>query len=152
MKIMRNPKVNAAMILIITALYSLVFIVTSGHIEFERMLNHASTLNNAFWNAWSAFLMRDSLKYIGYAYLVLAVAIVILSLIRKQNYDEYQIGILEKGFIVSGIVMVCLFPTALYLVFSDPNYAIEALTLLVVVHWSTVLIADLAYVIKWGKG
>ena len=48
--------------------------------------------------------------------------------------------------------MVCLFPAALYLVFSDPNYAIEALTLLVVVHWSTVLIADLAYVIKWGKG
>ena len=82
MKIMRNPKVNAAIILIITAFYSLVFILTSGHIEFERMLNHANTLNNAFWNAWSAFLMQGNLKYIGYAYLVLAVAIVILSLIR----------------------------------------------------------------------
>ena len=151
MKIMRNPKVNAAIILIITAFYSPVFILTSGHIEFERMLNHAGTLNNAFWNAWSTFLMQGNLKYIGYAYLVLAVAVVILSLIRKQNYDEYQIGILEKGFIVSGIVMVCLFPAALLLVLSDPYYAIEALTLLVVMHWSTVLIADLAYVIKWGK-
>ena len=127
MKIMRNPKVNAAIILIITTFYSLVFILSSGHIEFERMLNHASTLNNTFWNAWSAFLMQGNLKYIGYAYLVLAVAIVILSLVRKQNYDEYQIGILEKGIIASGIVMVCLSLMALVLVLSDPNYAIESL-------------------------
>ena len=132
MKIIRNPKVNAVIILIITAFYSLVFILTSRHIEFERMLNHASTLNNAFWNAWSDFLSQGNLKHIGYAYLVLAVAIIIL-------------------FIVSGIVMVCLFPVALLLVLSDPNYAIETLTLLIVVHWSAVLIADLAYVIKWGK-
>lgn len=152
MKIMRNPKVNAAVILIITAFYSLVFILTSGHIEFERMLNHASTLNNAFWNAWSAFLMRGDLKYVGYAYLVLTAAIVILSLMRKQNYDEYQTGILEKGILVSGIVMVCLFPAALILVLSDPNYAIEALAFLAAAHWSAVLVADLAYVIKWGKG
>ena len=151
MKIMRNPKVNAAIILIITTFYSLVFILSSGHIEFERMLNHASTLNNTFWNAWSAFLMQGNLKYIGYAYLVLAVAIVILSFIRKQNYDEYQISFLEKGLITSGIVMVCLSLMALVLVLSDPNYAIESLIFLVIVHWSTVLITDLAYVIKWGK-
>ena len=31
------------------------------------------------------------------------------------------------------------------MILSDPNYAIEALTFLVVVHWSAVLIADLAY-------
>lgn len=152
MKIMRNPKVNAAIVFLITAFYALVFILTSGHMEFERMLHHTDTLNHAFWNAWSAFLTQGSLKYIGYAYLVLAAAIVILSLVRKQNYDEYQVGILEKGFLVSGIVMVCLFPAALLLVFSDANYAVEALTLLVVLHWSAVLIADLAYVIKWGKG
>lgn len=152
MKIMRNPKMNSAIILIITVFYSSVFILTSGDIEFGRMLNHAGTLNNAFWNAWSAFLTHGNLKYVGYAYLVLAAAIVILSLIRKQNYDEYQTGILEKGFIVSGIVMVYLFPAALLLILSDTNYAIEALTLLVVVHWSTVLIADLTYVVKWGNG
>ena len=151
MKILRNPKVNAAIILFITTFYSLVFILTSGHIELERILNHASTLNSAFWNAWSAFLTQGNLKYIGYAYFVLAAAIVLLSLIRKQNYDEYQTGILEKGLIVSGIAMACLFPMALVLVLSDPNYAIEALMLLVIMHWSTVLIADLAYVIKWGK-
>ena len=152
MKIMRNPKVNAAIILIVTAIYSPIFIITSGHVEFERMLNHADTLNNVFWNAWSDFLIRGNMKYIGYIYLVLAAAIVILSLVRKQNYDEYQIGILEKGIIASGIVMICLFPAALLLVLSDANYAVEALTFLVAAHWTAVLVADLAYEIKWGKG
>ena len=148
MRIIRNPKVNAAIILIVTAFYSPIFILTSGHVEFERLLNHSGTLKSAFWNAWSAFLAQGGLKYVGYAYIALAAAIVVLSLIRKKNYDEYQIGILEKGFIVSGIVMICLFPAALILILSDPNYAVEALSLLVVVHWSAVLIADLAYVIK----
>ncbi len=149
MRILRKPKINAAIILGITVFYSLVFIFTSGHIEFNRMLNHADTLSFDFWNSWSDFLMQGNMKYIGYVYIVLAAAIVILSLIRKRDYDEYQTGILEKGFIVTGIVMVCLFPLALLLILSDPNYSIETIMLLVVVHWSTVLISDLAYVIKW---
>jgi len=151
MKIMRNPKINAAIIMTVTAFYSLVFILTSGHIELKRMLAHSDTLSLVFWNKWSDFLMQGNMKYIGYVYIVLAAAIVILSLIRKQDYDEYQTGILEKGFIVAGIVMVCLFPLALLLVLSDPKYSIETIMLLVVAHWSAVLISDLAYIIKWCK-
>lgn len=151
MKIIRNPKISAAIILIITAFYSLVFTLTSGHIEFERMLNHQPTLKSAFWNTWSAFLARGNMIYIGYAYIVLAVAIVILSFLRKQDYDEYQTNILEKGFIATGIVMVCLFPIALICTLSDPNYSIETIMLLVVVHWFAVLIADLICAIKWRK-
>lgn len=135
------------MILLITAVYSAVFIVTSGHIEFARMLHHSKTLQSAFWNTWSNFLMQGNIKYIGYGYMMLAAAIVIFSLIKRQNYDEYQTAILEKGFLAAGMVMVCLFPVALLLVLSDPNYAIEVILFLVVVHWSTVLIADLGYVI-----
>lgn len=151
MRIIRNPRINAAIILIITAFYSMVFILTSGHIEFERMLNHSVTLSSVFWNTWSAFLAAGNMKYIGYAYIVLAVAIVALSFVRKQAYDEYQTSILEKGFIATGIVMVCLFPFALFLTLSDPNYSIETIMLLVVVHWSVVLIADLICAIKWRK-
>ncbi len=55
MKMIRNPKINAAIILIITAFYSLVFILISGHIEFERMLSHAVPLNSAFWNTCDYF-------------------------------------------------------------------------------------------------
>lgn len=151
MRFLRKPLINAAIILIISMFYALIFILVSGHMEFERILNHADTLNSSFWNTWSAFLEQGNMKYIGYAYIALAVVIDILSVIRKRDYDEYQIGILEKGFIVMGAAMVIVFPIALILVLSDLLYSIETLMLLVVIHWSVVLIADLIYVIKWCK-
>ncbi len=151
MKLIRKPKVSAAIILTVTAFYALVFIVTSGHMELERMLHHAGTLDSPFWSAWSDFLARGNMKYIGYAFLVLAAAIGILAGVRKRDYDEYQAGILEKGLIAAGAAMACLFPLALLLILSDPKYSIETILLLVVVHWSAVLIADFVYVIRWGK-
>lgn len=151
MKILRKPQTNAVIISVISIFYALVFILTSRHLEFERILNHADTLNSAFWNEWSAFLKQGNMKYIGYAYIAIALAIVILSFIRKRDYDEYQTGILGKGVMVMGMTMVCLFPIALLLVLSDPLYSVETLMFLVVAHWSIALIADLIYVIQWVK-
>lgn len=151
MKLLRKPLINAAITSIVSIFYAFIFILTPGHMEFERILNHLDTLNSPFWNAWSAFLKQGNMKYVGYTYIVLAVIIVILSVIRKQDYDEYQIGILEKVFIAMGATMMIVFPIALILVLSDPLYSIETLMFLVVIHWSVVLIADLIYVIKWSK-
>ena len=81
----------------------------------------------------------------------LALDIVIISFIKKRDYDEYQISILEKGIMVMGAVMVLFFPIALILVLSDPSYCIETLLFLIVAHWTTVLIVDLIYVIKYNK-
>lgn len=89
MNLIRNPKINAAIVLVITMFYSLVFVLTSGHLEFERILCHANTLNSPLWNFWSEFLIMGHLKYIGYVFIALALAIVILSLIRVKGYDEY---------------------------------------------------------------
>lgn len=47
--------------------------------------------------------------------------------------------------------MVLLFPITLISILSDHLYAVEDIMFLVVIHWSTVLIADLIYVIKWSK-
>ena len=151
MKVWRKPLVNAAVISVVSGFYSLVFILISGHIEFERILNHAVTLNSTFWNGWSSFLQQGNIKYIGYAYIVLTLAIVILSLFRKREYDEYQSSVLEKGILVMGIVMMLLFPAALILTLSDPSYCVETMLFLIVGHWSTVLIADLIYVLQQHK-
>ena len=148
MRTLRKPLANAAIISVISLFYALVFIVISGHIEFERMLSHADTLNSAFWNGWSDFLKQGNMKYIGYVYIIVSLVIVGLSLLRKKDYDEYQTGILEKGIIVMGIAMIFLFPIAFLLVLSDPSYCIETMILLTVVHWSLVLIVDLIYVIR----
>lgn len=151
MRIFRKPQANAVIVSVVSAFYALVFILVSGHMEFERMLNHADTLNSAFWNGWSAFLKQGNMKYIGYAYIALALAILVISFVRKKDYDEYQTGIFEKGIIVMGAAMVVLFPIALILVLSDPSYCIETMMFLVVAHWFTVLIVDLIYVIRWVK-
>ena len=96
----------------------------------------------------TAFLQNGNLKYIGYANLLLIAAIVLLSLLKRRNYDEYQTKILEKGLIFAGIVMMVLFPIAMLLVLSDPNYAIETLIFLAASHWGCVLIADLVYILR----
>ena len=151
MRILRKPQTNAVVISVVSIFYALVFIIISGHLEFERILNHAETLNSPFWNEWSVFLKQGNMKYIGYAYIALALAIVIISIVRKRDYDEYQTGILEKGMIVMGTALMLLFPIALIMVLSDHSYSIETLMFLVVAHWSIVLIADLIYVIKWVR-
>jgi len=113
MRILRKPQTNAVIISVVSIFYALVFIIISGHLEFERILNHAETLNSPFWNGWSIFLKQGNMKYIGYAYIALALAIVIISIVRKRDYDEYQTGILEKGMIVMGTALMLLFPITL---------------------------------------
>lgn len=152
MKILRKPQINAAVIAVISALYAVMFSLISGHVEFDRILDHANTLNSAFWNAWTVFLKQGNLKYIGYSYLVVTIVIVIAAFAKRRNYDEYQTSILGKGIIVMGIALVALFPIALLLVLSDPQYAIETVKFLVVVHWAIVLIADSVLVLQWVKG
>lgn len=152
MKILRKPQINAAVIAAISALYAVMFSLISGHVEFDRILEHANTLNSAFWNAWTVFLKQGNLKYIGYSYLVVTIVIVIASFAKRRNYDEYQTSILGKGIMVMGIALVALFPIALLLVLSDPQYAIETVMFLVVVHWAIVLIADSVLVLQWVKG
>ncbi len=152
MRIIKNPYINAAVTSVISFAYAIVFILTTTHLEFERILNHCQTLDSAFWNSWSMFLRQGKLKYVGYIYIAAAICIIILSFIRKKNYDEYQVGILTTSFIATGFVLLLLFPTALLLVLSDPNYAVETILFLIVLHWSVFLIANLIYAVKWCKG
>lgn len=151
MRIMRNPYINAAIVSVISLIYAVTFILTSNHFEFDKMLNHEETLNSAFWNGWSAFLRQGNLKYIGYVYILTFIFIIILSILRKRNYDEYQVGILTTSFVSAGFLLLFLFPVALLLVLSDPNYAIETILFLIITHWSVFLIADLIYAVKWVK-
>ena len=152
MKLMKNLYIHAVGIAFISVFYAAVFIITSGHLEFQRILDHGQTLNSTFWNDWSAFLMNGNLKYVGYAYIVATVGLFILSFIRKRNYDEYQAGILTTSFIITGIMLLLLFPAALLLILSDSNYAVETLMFLIVIHWSVFLLVNLIYSVKWCKG
>ena len=58
---------------------------------------------------------------------------------------------LTTSFVSAGFLLLFLFPVALLLVLSDPNYAIETILFLIITHWSVFLIADLIYAVKWVK-
>lgn len=142
---------HASVIALFSIFYAIVFIVSSNSIEFTRLLDHATTLNSGFWNNWSDFLKQGNLQYIGYLYILFAVLIVIFSIVKRRDYDEYQRSLLGKGILASGIAMMLLLPLCLLLVLSDKNYSVEFILFLIVAHWSILLIADLVFVIRWCR-
>lgn len=151
MKVLKSPYINSAIVSIISFVYASIFILTNNHLEFQRILNHGLTLKSSVWNGWSEFLRQGNLKYIGYIYIAAVICIIILSIVRKGNYDEYQVSILTTSFAITGFALLLLFPVALVLVLSDANYAIETITFLIVAHWSIFLIADLTCTVRWFR-
>ncbi len=151
MRILRNPRINALLISIVSVFYAILFIFTSNHVEFMRLLSSSKTLNSDFWNGWSVFIQNGNMKYIGYVIIALTLVIIVLTILGKQKYDEYQVNILEKGLITAGIITVFMLPMALLLVLSDRNYVIESLFLLLTIQWLGVLATDLIYTAKYFK-
>lgn len=151
MKVLKHPKVNALFITIISALYAFIFIFTSKHMEFDRIISHSNTLDSGFWNSWSYFAKNGNMKYIGYIIVILTATIILLTVFKRQKYDEYQVNIFAKGLIAAGVITVLMMPIALLLVLSDKNYVIEIMFLLLTVQWLGVLIVDLIYTVKYFK-
>jgi hypothetical protein len=140
---------NAVFVGFMSAIYSFLFIFTSNHIEFLRLLSKSKTLQSDFWNGWSDFIKAGNMKYIGYIMIGLTLIILLLMVFKRvKNYDEYQISILSRSLIVAGILSIIMLPIIMIILLSDPNYAIETVFLFAVIQWGGVLIADLFYVIK----
>ena len=149
MKYLNKSIGNAAFIGVMSAIYSFIFIFTSNHIEFLRLLSNTNTLQSDFWNGWAAFIRGGNMKYIGYAIIILTLIILISVLSKaRKRYDEYQISILSKCLIVVGLLTILMIPIFMIQILSDPSYAIETIFLFGVVQWVSVLIMYTIYVIK----
>lgn len=150
MKLLKHSIVNATFIFSMSAIYSFLFIFTSNHIEFLRLFSKAETLQSDFWNSWSNFIKLGNMEYIGYAIILLTVIILLFMGFKPiKKYDEYQLSILSKSLIISGILSILAVPVIMILLLSDPSYAIETIFLFAVVQWFCVLVTDLIYVIKY---
>ena len=134
---------------LMSAIYSFIFIFTSDHIEFLRILSK-TTIASDFWNGWSNFIRAGNLKYIGYLIIVLTVLIVLSVIFNPQKkYGEYQVSVLSKSFIIAGIIAILIAPVMMVLLLSDPSYEVEIILLFAVVEWLSVLITNLIFVIKY---
>ncbi|HZK27225.1 MAG TPA: hypothetical protein VFD00_06780 [Thermoclostridium sp.] len=102
----KRPVVSALFISILSAFYAFLFIFISGHMEFRRMVHPEGTLKIPFINAFTGFIMGNNMKYIGYAIIVIAAIILVITLLRRKEYDEYQQSIQTKCALAVGILTI----------------------------------------------
>lgn len=149
MKILKHPIINMIFIIIMSTVYSFLFIFTSDHIEFLRLTSKSKTLQSDFWNGWSDFIREGNMKYLGYIIIGLTIIILLLMIFKRiKKYDEYQVSILSRSLIIAGVLSIISVPIIMILLLSDPNYAIETIFLFSVIQWFGVLISDLIYVVN----
>ena len=148
-RLLRYPAVNGIFISLFSVFYSAIFIITAGHIEFQRILYYTieSQKYRPFWSDWAAFLYAGNQKYIGYAILIITLSIIVLLTKRRRPYDEYQVQILANCFMTAGLIIICAVAFLFSCILSEHAGAVEKLTLFAIIHWISVLIADLIFVV-----
>lgn len=140
MRLLKNPMTNAFYLVFVTTLYAAVFIVSS---EFTG--NYVVLLSKS---SWAAFIENGNLRYIGVGMIGIAIVVDVISALRRRKYDEYQVGILEKVIVFSGIFAVIFFPLAAVILIWLPSYFVETIFVLVILQWFITIIAEAAYLFK----
>jgi large-conductance mechanosensitive channel len=154
MKILRYPLVNGVFVSLFSCLYAVILIITSNHIEFQRTLYYTKakaanshSLGNNSLSKWGEFLYNGHQKYIGFAIIALTVFIIVLLILRKNVYDEYHVEILSKCFLTAGLITIVSAAIFFFLVLSEPTAIVEKIILFVILHWTSMLAADLIFIL-----
>lgn len=152
-KLLRYPAVNGIFIGLFSTFYSLIFFVTAGHVEFQNILYYTSdTLKSkSFWGDWAAFLHAGHQKYIGVLIIILTLLIIGLLIKQRRPYDEYQSKILANCFMTAGLITICSVAFLLIYILSEHVGTVEKIILFTVIHWMSVLIADLVFILYCHK-
>ena len=148
-RLLKSPAINAICISVFTTFYALIFFVTSKNIQFENSLFYLET--NSFWSAWSGFLADGGQRYIAFALIAVTALIVALLIVRRKPYDEYHTSILTNCFVVAAVLTLVAIAIFYLMILNEPNGITEKFTFFIVIHWTTVVFANLAYVLlcRW---
>lgn len=153
MRILRHPAINACCLSLFTAFYSTVFAMASRVIRQEGTAAYGELQDTgaSFWRGWCAFLAAGQHTAIVFAMVILTAAVVSLLILRPRPYDEYHTGLLTQCLAVSAVLTLAAIAVFFVLVLNDPSYIIVKFTLFISIHWITVVLADLVYVLlcRW---
>ena len=112
MKSLKNPMTNAIYIALITAIYAIIFIVSSEFVfKYDHFLSDSR---------WSLFIQNKNMKYVGLGMIGVAIIIDTFSALRRKKFDEYQIITLEKIMLFNGSFLNIIFPLSLLYLFLYP--------------------------------
>lgn len=118
---------NAIYIASITAIYAMIFIVSS-----EFVSKYAYWLSDS---RWSLFIQNKNMKFIGLGMIGIAIIIDIFSALRRKKYDEYQIIALEKIMLFNGLFITIIFPFSLFILIFAPIYFVETIFAFILFQW-----------------
>ena len=145
-KLLSSPRVNAFCISLFTAFYGLIFIFTSGHSEFSDILYYTRADYNDFWKRFSDFLASGQQSYFAYAVIAITILVAALLVLRKKPYDEYHVSLLVSCLAVAVVLTLIAIGIFYLMILSNPNGIVEKFTLFIMIHWITVVLADLCFV------
>lgn len=140
MKSLKNPMTNAIYIASITAIYAMIFIVSS-----EFVSKYAYWLSDSWW---SLFIQNKNMKFIGLGMIGIAIIIDIFSVLRRKKYDEYQIIALEKIMLFNGLFITIIFPLSLFILIFAPIYFVETIFAFILFQWLYMVITEVLYLFK----
>ena len=138
MKSLKNPMTNAIYIALITAIYAIIFIVSS---EFVFKYDHSDS-------RWSLFIQNKNMKYVGLGMIGVAIIIDTFSALRRKKFDEYQIITLEKIMLFNGSFLNIIFPLSLFILIFVPAYFVETIFFFILFQWLCMIITEITYLIK----
>ena len=144
-RILKSPLTNAFCISMFTIFYALVFLLTHENIDFENSMNYGNA--SSLWFMWHTFLVAGHQIYIAYALVVVTLLVVVLLVLRRRPYDEYHTSILTNCLVVAIVLTMIAIAIFYVVILNNPYNIVEKFTLFIVMHWTTVVFANLVYVI-----
>ena len=142
----RHPATNAAGISVFTSFYSVVFLAFP-----DRIQSQVGIVASPFWQSWDTFLSFGVHRYIAFILITLTAFIVAFLFIKHKPYDEYHTAILIKCLAISVIITLAAIAVFFVVVLYDPSGVIGKFTLFIAINWSTVVPADLIYLLICGR-
>ncbi|MCL1896276.1 MAG: hypothetical protein FWG03_07010 [Clostridiales bacterium] len=134
-RLIKSPVVNAVFISLFTAFYTWAFLVLPGKSGFG-----------------GDFLAAGRHHYIAWAMIAVTILVVILLVTSRRPYDEYQTAVLNNCLLVAVVLVLVAIAVFFVMVLNEPSGIVEKFTLFIAIHWTTVVFADLAYVLLCRRG
>lgn len=148
-RLLKHPATNAICLSIFSGFYATLFIVFSRvDTALSQMLYYRDPDGPAsFMTRWSGFLASGNLSYLAYGFLGLTAVVIIMLIIRRRPYDEYQMTILRNCLAVALALTLVAIALFYWFIMINPFGIVEKFTLFVAINWATVLLADIVYIL-----
>ena len=81
----------------------------------------------------------------------MAAVVVVLLILRRHPYDEYHTSLLLQCLAVAAVLTLIAIGIFYLLILFDPSGIVEKFTLFIAIHWATIVLCDLTYVLmcRW---